>query len=265
MQLSERIQMLRKKQGMSQEAMAEQLHVSRQAVSKWELGVSIPDVDKIILISDLFGVTTDFLLKGIEKPSQTEQKVIYINEIKEWKFEKKSKKTIFGLPLYHIHFERVSRCGGLRIGFGGNAKGIVAIGGKAKGVLAIGFLSRGVLSVGLLSVGMISLGLVSAGVLAFGCLAAGLVAGGNIGVGVLAFGNAAIGIYALGNVACGNKIALGNYANGHIAIGNTVSGIKEVLLQDRNFSDMDRIQVRKLILEEFPKTWKWIIKLFTMW
>lgn len=41
MQLSERIQMLRKKQGMSQEAMAEQLHVSRQAVSKWELGGSL--------------------------------------------------------------------------------------------------------------------------------------------------------------------------------------------------------------------------------
>lgn len=106
MELSEKIQSLRKKKGMSQEALAEKLNVSRQAVSKWELGVSVPDVD---------------------------------------------------------------------------------------------------------------------------------------------------------------KIALGNYAVGHIAIGNSVNGVKEMILQDANFSDMDVETVRRLIQQEFPKTWKWILKLFTMW
>ena len=46
MELSEKIQMLRKKEGLSQEGFAEKMGVSRQAVSKWELGVSKPDVDK---------------------------------------------------------------------------------------------------------------------------------------------------------------------------------------------------------------------------
>lgn len=63
MLLGEKIQALRKKKGMSQEQLALQLDVSRQAVSKWELNSSIPDTDKIIQLSDLFNVTTDYLLK----------------------------------------------------------------------------------------------------------------------------------------------------------------------------------------------------------
>ena len=84
-------------------------------------------------------------------------------------------------------------------------------------------------------------------------------------MGILTFGNLAVGLYAIGNVAVGNKIALGNYAVGHIAIGNSVNGVKEMILQDANFSDMDVETVRRLIQQEFPKTWKWILKLFTMW
>lgn len=64
MNLAERIQRLRKQQGMSQEDLADALGVSRQAVSKWESGQSIPDVDRIIQLSDFFHVTTDHLLKG---------------------------------------------------------------------------------------------------------------------------------------------------------------------------------------------------------
>ncbi len=54
---------LRKKSGWSQEELAEQLGVSRQAVSKWEGAQSIPDLDKVLALSRLFGVTTDYLLK----------------------------------------------------------------------------------------------------------------------------------------------------------------------------------------------------------
>lgn len=66
MNLADRIQYLRKAQGISQEGLADQLGVSRQAVSKWESEQSMPDLDKIIALSDYFDVTTDYLLKGIE-------------------------------------------------------------------------------------------------------------------------------------------------------------------------------------------------------
>ena len=54
---------LRKKAGWSQEELAEQLGVTRQSVSKWEGAQSVPDIDKILQLSHLFGVTTDYLLK----------------------------------------------------------------------------------------------------------------------------------------------------------------------------------------------------------
>ncbi len=63
MKLEEKITILRKKQGWSQEELAFRLDVSRQAVSKWEMGASVPDLDKIIKMSEIFNVTTDYLLK----------------------------------------------------------------------------------------------------------------------------------------------------------------------------------------------------------
>ena len=66
MKVSDRIRELRKIKGISQDELAEKLGVSRQAVSKWENEQSIPDIDKIILLSDYFEVSTDYLLKGVE-------------------------------------------------------------------------------------------------------------------------------------------------------------------------------------------------------
>ena len=54
---------LRKKEGWSQEELAQQLDVSRQSVSKWEGAQSVPDLDKIVQLSRIFGVSTDYLLK----------------------------------------------------------------------------------------------------------------------------------------------------------------------------------------------------------
>lgn len=64
MTVGERIQQLRKAAGLSQEQLAEQLDVSRQSVSKWELNDAAPEISKIIALSELFGVSTDELLKG---------------------------------------------------------------------------------------------------------------------------------------------------------------------------------------------------------
>ncbi len=63
MKLFVKIQQLRKQNGMSQEKLAQLLGVSRQSVSKWESGQSLPEIDKIIQLSNIFEVTTDYLLK----------------------------------------------------------------------------------------------------------------------------------------------------------------------------------------------------------
>lgn len=61
--LADKIIALRKQKGWSQEQLAEQLDISRQSVSKWESGNSIPYLDKIVKLSKLFHVSTDYLLK----------------------------------------------------------------------------------------------------------------------------------------------------------------------------------------------------------
>lgn len=66
MNIADRIQSLRKIKGVSQEELADKIGVTRQAVSKWESEQSTPDIEKVILLSDYFDVTTDYLLKGIE-------------------------------------------------------------------------------------------------------------------------------------------------------------------------------------------------------
>jgi len=68
MTIEERIQELRKGKGLSQEQLADVLNVSRQAVSKWEGGQSLPEIEKLISMSELFGVTIDYILKGESQP-----------------------------------------------------------------------------------------------------------------------------------------------------------------------------------------------------
>ena len=63
MNLADKIMAERKKKGWSQEELANQLGVSRQAVSKWESSQSVPDMDKIVALSSYFNITTDYLLK----------------------------------------------------------------------------------------------------------------------------------------------------------------------------------------------------------
>ncbi len=63
MDFADKLLKLRTQCGYSQEALAEKLNVSRQAVSKWELGTTLPETDKVITISEFFNVSTDYLLK----------------------------------------------------------------------------------------------------------------------------------------------------------------------------------------------------------
>ena len=85
MNMADRIRYLRKTKGISQEELVGKIGVSRQAVSKWESEQSLPYLEKIITMSDYFGVTTDYILKGIEpvadkeqKSSELKSKILYI-------------------------------------------------------------------------------------------------------------------------------------------------------------------------------------------
>ena len=90
--LADKIIRLRKKNGWSQEELADKMNVSRQAVSKWESAQSIPDLDKILQLGTLFGVTTDYLLKDEiedeeltnDTTSDTTVKRISIEEVNEY-------------------------------------------------------------------------------------------------------------------------------------------------------------------------------------
>lgn len=73
MMIGNKISFCRKKAGMSQEALATKLNISRQAVSRWEMGQAVPDTEKIIQLSKLFHVSTDYLLMDEIEESLAEE------------------------------------------------------------------------------------------------------------------------------------------------------------------------------------------------
>ena len=70
MTMGERITALRKGRGMTQEALAEKLGVTRQSVSKWELDQATPETGFAVALCDLFGVSLDYLIRGVEPPEE---------------------------------------------------------------------------------------------------------------------------------------------------------------------------------------------------
>ena len=81
MKLSENIKIIRKENNLSQEQLAEQLGVSRQAVSKWESGQSYPEMDKVLLICKLYNYNIDELMnENVKEVQETKQSKLYINK-----------------------------------------------------------------------------------------------------------------------------------------------------------------------------------------
>ena len=174
----------RKQRGLSQEQFAEELDVSRQAVSKWEAGINMPDIPKLIAIADKFGITIDSLLRSEssnskEKIGDINRSEASINIISEGKtFQVKTGSTVYikneyeyiskikiaGIPLVHIHTGRSHQCARGIIAIGNNAFGVIAIGGFAAGLLSFGGMSLGLLfAFGGVAVGSISFGGFSVG------------------------------------------------------------------------------------------------------
>ena len=255
MRFHEKLQELRKQNGLSQEALAERLDVSRQAVSKWESGQTYPETDKLIAISDIFGVTLDSLIK--DGPIEYKADGGNVFFAPRWRlpaYEYKSKRTLFGLPLVHIH---------VGLGFY-RARGIIAIGTLARGFLSIGILSAGLLSLGVFSAGLLAIGVFALGLLmAIGSIAVGTIAIGAIAIGVFAVGALAVGMFSTGALAVASRIAIGENAHGHIAIGRTVAeGTRTFLASTPGgaLSTVDSAAVRAAIGEEFPNLWQVVVR-----
>lgn len=102
MELSEKILTLRKSRDLTQEQLAEQLNVSRQSISKWESGQSIPEIEKIMLLSSIFDVTTDYLLKPSEIDELSVKTEILEKQQQKMLIKDKKRSQILYLTMYSI-------------------------------------------------------------------------------------------------------------------------------------------------------------------
>lgn len=106
MEFNKKLYELRKQKGISQEELSEKLNVSRQTLSKWELGTSTPDMEKLIAISDYFEISLDELVLGKEKEEvhRKEETPVTMAQVLDKKVltEKNKQKTKKGLKIVGI-------------------------------------------------------------------------------------------------------------------------------------------------------------------
>lgn len=259
MTLGDKLSKLRKENNYTQEQLADILGVSRQAISKWESDISYPETDKLIRMSELFDCSLDYLLKDAEETDSKNQHNEEILFFRKRLRERKSEKTVWGMPLWHIG--RNAR-GFVAVGF--NARGVIAVGLKAKGIVSLGMLSVGVLSLGMLSLGLLSLGMFAIGLLSAGCFSAGVFATGAISLGIISLGAIAIGDFSVGALSIGKYFALGDNSRAIIALGDTEAA-GSVFQKIGELSTQDITTVKQSLDSIVPTYLSWakeIIKLF---
>lgn len=234
----------RREKGLSQDQLAQQCNVSRQAISKWENGSANPDLTNLKQLSKVLDMSVDALLG---KSIQDQQRYSYAKHTKEYK----SKAQVFGIPLIHVNVGR-----GRHV-----AKGIIAIGNISIGVIAIGFMSAGILSFGILTLGLL---------FALGVLALSYLSVGALAIGYIAIGAMAIGAYSIGALSIGYVLSIGSLSYGTTAIGPMHSTYGEVsyfirsaqdcIIGDTSFQELQRFiqdhqfpNIIRLMLEHFTK------------
>lgn len=242
---------LRREKGLSQEQLAEYLAVSRQSVSKWEADKTMPEVSKLIAISQMFRVSLDYLLiddcenrngyfAGAEggpdsgSGDGSGSKAIRGQQAagtgwrgtSEWEAGemKESLNEIKDFISCRKGFEYKSRASVfgiplVHVKFGyGNGK--IRLRDAARGIIAVGNLAFGVVSVGIFSVGLLSLGILSFGLLfSLGVISLGAMALGVVAMGIVTGGISSLGIYATGVAALGKEVATGVSVSGKTAAG----------------------------------------------
>ena len=221
MSFAEHLMTLRKQRGWSQEELGSQINVTRQTVSKWEMGQSTPELEKLVE----FHISIDQLV-GLEETEETgfssaphnrgDMRSVGVY------YEYISPVKVFGLPLVHV-----------RLGFGPRlAKGIVAIGNFAVGGLSLGLLSLGGLAVGGFAVG-------------------GCAVGQWLAMGGGAFSN----YLAIGGGAWSNGLAIGGSAYGHVAVGTQEASGWFSLLPGSGYTVEE---AWGLVKAQFPHIWGWV-------
>lgn len=265
MTTGEKISEGRKKLGLTQQQFADELNVTRQAVSRWESDLAFPETDKLIKLSEMFGCSTDYLLKynqseGDASSNGNEQKEKPHSSFNPftWSFEYKSKRQVWGMPLVHIN-----------LGLGRRAHGFFSVGLISSGIFSLGLLSMGVVSVGLLSLGLITFGALVFGGLAFGSIALGLLAFGGVAIGLISFGGVAlgllgvggcsIGLFAFGGYANGSFVAIGDYAVGQIAFGKSTAVGSKISVTPQTFAEL-KAEAWKL-MDGLPAIWQGFVSL----
>ena len=261
MTLGEKIYSLRVKNGLSQEAFGEKLGVSRQSVSKWETDQSVPELDKIVMISELFTVTTDYLLKeSVAEPAFGQWKGTTAAEGSgQWNGASTAAggagqqngastaaggsgqwtKTYGAEQASDLWGESSDteqdayECRGRAVvkrGFSYEYKSKRSWRGMPLVHVNIGFgrSAKGVIAIGLAAKGIVAIGLAGLGVITLApvgiglLLSAGIVAIGGIALGDFAIGVVAIGAFCVGLFSMG-ALAVGQFSFGAIAIGQQVA------------------------------------------
>jgi transcriptional regulator with XRE-family HTH domain len=290
---------LRRERGMSQEQLADLLEVSRQAVSKWEGDQSMPSIDKIVQLADLFGVSVDYLIRdstlqgnshlredAYEKSYSNAREDMFAKGDSNAREDRYSKgdantrqetntqdsmntKTVIDQLNELTQMVRNKKTDIYEYKSKRTIAGLPLVHVKfsrygkptlAKGIIAIGSVSVGLISLGAISAGLISFGALSFGLLlALGAIVLGSISFGAVSIGLFACGGVAIGIYAFGGVALASKVAVGGVASAAIAIGDAVSGD-----QTFDIAVATKASVKQVILETYPRIPRGILNLILM-
>lgn len=248
----------RRKKGYTQEALAETLGVTRQAVSRWESGSAYPETENLVRLAKLLDLDLNYLLKGeqSETPSESNAerdnvRIMFPLPFGMYRYEYKSKRTLFGLPLVHIN-----------VGYGVyRAKGVIAIGNIATGIVSIGIIAVGLLSIGILAAGALAIGMLAAGLFSGGPIALGLIAAGAIAVGGMTFGAISVGGFAFGALSIGGYVAVGEHAYGGIVVAMThgQGSVATFISTSADTLSYDRDALMAAIDANVPKFWIWFI------
>lgn len=251
MTFGDKLSKLRREQNYTQEQLADILGVSRQSVSKWESDAAYPETDKLVKMCELFNCSSDYLLlsdcdkikriAAAEKPPEDNSEIT-VPRVRE----RKSKKTLWGMPLWHV---------------AKNARGIIAVGVKARGVVSVGVFSLGVISCGTLSLGLLfSVGFVSAALFSIGTLSVGLFAVGAISIGAFSLGAVAVGDISVGALSVGRYVAIGDNTRAAIAVGGR-KATGEIFSHVGKMTEEVKVRVKLLIDENVPSYLNWAGKI----
>lgn len=245
MRFAENLMALRRSRGWSQEELGDTLGVSRQTVSKWETGQTTPELEKLIELAEVFGLSIDQLVgreAAGERPGPPAAGECSACPRRGVRYEYISPRRLWGVPLVHV-----------RLGGGSRpVSGIVAVGNVAVGVVALGGIGVGLFSLAGLSVGLLALGGLSLGAASIGGVAIGLCAGGGVAAGHwLALGGVAVSNQlAAGGVVLSRQLAIGDVALGAIAVGAEADGLLTFA------PGSDPAVVWQAVKAQFPRMWE---------